>query len=266
MSEKEMPAWAQKEPGVIRKILEVAKAVEPVGKDKTATVKTKAGGQFSYAFRGVDAVMEALREPLIEAKLVIIPSLDKERWSQDGDNTIGVYDFVFCNAEAPYDTVTIPGLGYGTDYSDKGPGKAVSYAWRIIMEKVFYLAAADGDNEDDDNKRKDAGQASERAGGRNEGSGTSSTSARSLSNPIWFGKHKDKAWSHEAVSKNYLEWLVKNPQGDGEGSRLAQEELDRRSSVVDGTVEDVKNLLSDKETMKVEPGQDKKDDDDDLPF
>ncbi len=139
-----------------QRILAAAKEIKPVPKDSTANA-----GSYSYKFRGIDAVTTALREPLLEQGILIVPHLNVDRWSQIDDNTIGVYDIHFINVDDPSDCFIVPALGFGADRSDKGPGKALTYAWRILMEKIFLLATADGDNEDDDIPRGSRGASAE---------------------------------------------------------------------------------------------------------
>lgn len=235
------------------KIIMIAEELGAVGKDKRATVKMKAGGEYSYAFRGVDAVMAALRPLFIRHHLVVLPVLDKDRMRQEETTTIGVYDIVFIDADNPSSSLVVPALGYGADYSDKGPGKALSYAWRTTMEKVFFLAAADGDNEDQDITIHGV-TASPTSSDGPLYSHTSTSDA--LTKPIWFGKYSGTMW-HE-IDRGYLNYLAKSTGGQPAGRVTAQAELDRRAGVVEGSIGEIAARLDVNEPPPI--------DDDDLPF
>lgn len=45
----------------------------------------------------------------------------------------------FVNIDEPADSISVPALGYGIDNSDKGPGKAVSYACKYALLKTLML-------------------------------------------------------------------------------------------------------------------------------
>ena len=207
-----------------------------------------------YGFVAHDAVTKALH-PLCVTHGIHIGS-HVEEFSQVGDRTEVTLAVRFTNVNQPEDAIMVKSLGYGIDKHDKGPGKAISYALKTCLLKQFLLEAGEYDNENGDTNH-DVGQASNRGGGRTDSGGTSSTPLRLLSDPIWFGKHKDEAWAD--APKSYLDWLAQNPQGDGEGSRIAQEELDRRAGVIDGGIEDVKRVLDGMQVPVV-------DEDDSLPF
>jgi hypothetical protein len=54
----------------------------------------------------------------------------------------------FVNIHDSKDTVTVQGFGAGIDNSDKGPGKAVSYAVKMIMLKQFLIETGEAEETD----------------------------------------------------------------------------------------------------------------------
>jgi hypothetical protein len=202
-----------------------------------------------YGFVSHDATAGAIHPLIVKHGIHIATHV--EEFKQDGNRTEVTLAVRFTNIDEPEDSFIVKSFGYGIDGQDKGPGKAISYALKYCLLKQFLLEAGEPDNENSHTEYKPV----ERAGSRLETPATSSDPARSLSDPIWFGKFKGKSWPE--ADAGYLGWLIKNPQGDGAGSKLAQEELDRRSGVVDGTVEDVKAQLAPAPPIG---------DDDDLPF
>lgn len=194
-----------------QRILKVADAVGSVEKAKTAKVRTKSGAEFTYEFRGVDAVMSALRGPCLEHGIVIIPGANSAEWKQVENTTVGIYDITFINAEDPEDRMTVPSIGYGNDNSDKGPGKALSYAWRTLMEKVFYMTTGEADNEDADDK---SGVGHPHGGGGGASTpGSSSRTPPPSSSDEWDGSQivaggefKGHTWAE--LPDEYLEWCA----------------------------------------------------------
>jgi len=54
----------------------------------------------------------------------------------------------FVNSEAPNDSFTVKYPGYGVDGGDKGPGKAISYAFKYALLKTFCLETGDDPDQD----------------------------------------------------------------------------------------------------------------------
>lgn len=49
----------------------------------------------------------------------------------------------FTNIDNPSDFVEVPSFGFGIDNQDKGPGKAISYAYKYALLKTFALETGD---------------------------------------------------------------------------------------------------------------------------
>lgn len=108
----------------------------------------KAGGMYRYVSH--DQVTEALHPQLVKHGIVVIPTV--ESMTQDGNRTAVCLSVDFINADKPEDRIAILSWGYGVDTSDKGPGKAVSYAFKYAMLKTFMLETGDDPDHDQDTK------------------------------------------------------------------------------------------------------------------
>jgi ERF superfamily len=111
-----------------------------------------------YRFVSHDQVTAAIHPLLVKHGLVVIPSVEK--CNQNGNMTEINLATSFINAANPTDHFTIRTIGYGIDgggtnkdgraipVGDKGPGKAVSYAYKYALLKTFCLET--GDDPDND--------------------------------------------------------------------------------------------------------------------
>jgi len=100
-----------------------------------------------YTFVGHDAVTAALHPVLVKHGIVCLPSITEHR--QDGNRTEASITLTLVNVDDPSDKVEINGFGYGIDKQDKGPGKAMSYAVKMLLLKTFMLETGERDNEAD---------------------------------------------------------------------------------------------------------------------
>jgi hypothetical protein len=57
-------------------------------------------------------------------------------------------DVRIVNTDDPKDFIEIPSFGMGIDKQDKGPGKAMSYAYKYALLKAFNLATGDHNDPD----------------------------------------------------------------------------------------------------------------------
>lgn len=105
-----------------------------------------------YTFVSHDAVIAKIRPALIQHGIAVIPTVSQFR--QEGNNTIVYYDVTLVNIDKPDDIVVVRTIGYGVDPQDKGPGKAMSYAYKYAMLKVFCLET--GDDPERDNIPRDS--------------------------------------------------------------------------------------------------------------
>lgn len=119
---------------IYQRINQVMSEVESVQKESK-----KVNNQ--YTFVSHDAVAAALHKPMVRAGIAMIPTIAS--LEQDGNRTVAKMDISFVNIDNPDDKVTVNYVGYGIDQSDKGIGKAVSYAVKYALLKVFCLETGD---------------------------------------------------------------------------------------------------------------------------
>ena len=99
----------------------------------------KVNGQ--YTFVSHDSVAKAVHMPMVRAGIMMVP--DILELIQDGNRTIVKMGISFVNVDQPEDRVVVNYTGYGIDSQDKGIGKAVSYAVKYALLKVFCLETGD---------------------------------------------------------------------------------------------------------------------------
>lgn len=103
-----------------------------------------------YKFVSHDAVSATLHGPMTKHGIACIPSILEMK--QDGNRTEVKLEVAFINIDNPQDRFTVIYYGMGVDQSDKGIGKAVSYAFKYSLLKVFTLETGDDADNDADSK------------------------------------------------------------------------------------------------------------------
>lgn len=128
---------------VYQKINEVRKQVDYVQKQKSVST-----GGSSYKAVTHDEVTGIIRAHLVEQGIVIVPSLKASSTSQtttkDGSisNVIrysATYEFRVVNADDPADCFVMEVEAHANDNQDKAPGKALSYAKKYAVLKLFEI-------------------------------------------------------------------------------------------------------------------------------
>ncbi len=132
---------------IYQRINAVRMAVGYVQKDK----KVEGAGYMAVTH---DAVTALLRPALIEQGIIVTPSLVSSRVADTGAETAkkvpyiryeGTYDVTFVNADDPADRIVSRIEAHAVDQGDKAPGKAISYAVKYAMLKLFSLETGDDD-------------------------------------------------------------------------------------------------------------------------
>lgn len=150
----ELPTQPQKQVANIHmRILGIMSELDYIAKgDKTVN------GQ--YRFVSHDQVTAKVHPLLVKYGVTVIPTV--EEMIQDGNRTTVKLLISFVNAEVPSDTFTVRYVAHGIDgggtskdgrpipVGDKGPGKAISYAYKYALLKLFCLET--GDDPDNDSK------------------------------------------------------------------------------------------------------------------
>jgi hypothetical protein len=130
-------------PNIHLRILAIMSELDYIAKgDKTVN------GQ--YRFVSHDQVTAKLHPLLVKYGITIVPTV--EEISQEGNRTVVKMLITFVNAEMPSDNFTVRSVGYGVDGADKGPGKAISYAFKMACLKTFCLETGE-DPDNDANAR-----------------------------------------------------------------------------------------------------------------
>lgn len=129
---------------LLQRINEVRKAVSYVRKEKS--VSTGAG---SYKAVTHDQVTAIVREHMTEHGIVSWPNLvDSTSMPYEVNADMvrakqfryeATYDFTFANIEDPKDCLVIRIQAHAMDNADKAPGKALSYAKKYAVLKLFEL-------------------------------------------------------------------------------------------------------------------------------
>lgn len=88
-----------------------------------------------------DAVTAKVRPILVAVGIVYYPT--NMKYTQSGNRTEVQLDLVFQNIDDKDDCMSVSCLGFGVDTSDKGPGKAVSYAVKYGLLKALGLETGD---------------------------------------------------------------------------------------------------------------------------
>lgn len=104
----------------------------------------KVNGQ--YAFVSHDQVTAKIHPLLVKHRVLMLPSVIEK--SQEGNRTVITLRVFFVNVDNPTDQFSVDFPGYGVDGSDKGPGKAISYAFKYAALKVLCLETGEDSDRD----------------------------------------------------------------------------------------------------------------------
>jgi len=124
---------------LFQRINQVRSKIAYVQKDRSVST-----GQGSYKATSHDQVTAMVRQHMIDAGIVCFPvlvesqSLPKEEGSKQFRYE-ATYDFVFVNVDTQEDRLTIRIQAHAMDNADKAPGKALSYAKKYAVLKLFEI-------------------------------------------------------------------------------------------------------------------------------
>lgn len=123
-----------------QRINEVRKAIGYIQKDKS--VSAGAGGNYKAATH--DAVTGLVRQHLVEQGIVIIPSVVNSVFHpKEGESKQRLYEahylIRFVNMDEPADAIEVQMTAHALDNGDKAPGKAISYATKYAILKLFNI-------------------------------------------------------------------------------------------------------------------------------
>lgn len=128
----------------------VVVALARVMNDVQAVRKGDRNAQQGYAFRGIDAVMNAVGPVLRRHGVVVLPTCERAEWRDVHTNTgkpsrectVSVRFTFYGPAGDHIDCVT---PGESMDYGDKGAPKAMSVAFRIALLQALCLPTDEPD-------------------------------------------------------------------------------------------------------------------------
>jgi hypothetical protein len=114
--------------------------------DVSYVQKEKKVGGMQYATVSHDEVTRKLHSAFLKWR--IVSTSDVLSYSQDENRTSVHLEVTFVNVDNTADIIKVKSFGYGNDSQDKGPGKAISYAFKMACLKCFMLETGeDPDNE-----------------------------------------------------------------------------------------------------------------------
>lgn len=141
---------------LFQRINEVRKGIDYIQKDKSVST-----GGGSYKAVTHDAVTALVREHMVKHEVVCYPVLVDSLMNPKEVNANmetakqaryeATYDFVFVNADDPQDRLTIRVQAHAMDNADKAPGKALSYAKKYAILKLFEIETG----EDEESRYQD---------------------------------------------------------------------------------------------------------------
>lgn len=136
---------AEKSLNLYQRINEIRKKVDYIQKDKAVST----GSSGSYKAVTHDAVTGILRQHLNEFGVICIPVLVASKANENGLKADGTrsnqfrydatYSFDFVNCDNPEEKLTIIIEAHAMDNADKAPGKALSYAKKYAVLKLFEI-------------------------------------------------------------------------------------------------------------------------------
>lgn len=125
---------------IYQRINAVRKAINYIQKDKSVS----AGPAGSYRAVTHDAVTGMVRQHLVEHGVIIAPTLIESMFHPKEEGAkqrlySASYDVRFINMDGPDECVTIRIEAHALDNGDKAPGKAISYATKYAILKLFNI-------------------------------------------------------------------------------------------------------------------------------
>lgn len=135
---------------LFQRINEVRKSIDYIQKDKSVST-----GGGSYKAVTHDQVTAMVRDHMVKHGIVCFPGLVESLMNPKEVNANmetakqaryeATYDFTFVNADHPEDRLTIRIQAHAMDNADKAPGKALSYAKKYAILKLFEIETGEDD-------------------------------------------------------------------------------------------------------------------------
>ena len=125
---------------IYEKFLEIRKAAPKIKQDVQIQM-----GRGSYSSVSHDSVLDALNKEIDKQKLLLLPKIIDSQVKVETKGTTNILitllkiEFTWLNVEDTEETVTIPWVGEGIDPTERGLGKALSYAEKYFLIRFFRL-------------------------------------------------------------------------------------------------------------------------------
>lgn len=125
---------SERKPNILQRLNEVMKEVRYL---------QKAEKRINDQYRAVthDMVTAKVHDPFV--KHGIFPAFRIKSRVQNGNRTEIDACVTFINIDDPNDRIEVDSVGYGVDSQDKGPGKAISYAYKYAILKALCVETGD---------------------------------------------------------------------------------------------------------------------------
>jgi hypothetical protein len=136
---------AESQLNLFQRINEVRKKIDYVKKEKAVE---------TYKAVTHDQITALVRDHLVSFGIVIIPNLISSTSVLTGTATgkgtpyirvEAIYEFTFVNIDDSNDTFKTSVAAHAIDHGDKAPGKALSYAKKAVVLKVFEIETGEDD-------------------------------------------------------------------------------------------------------------------------
>lgn len=133
---------------IFQRINAVMQEIDYIKKDKKVS-----GGGANYSAVSHDQVVAMVRESVVKNGIVIYPEQleSKVLVARDKSKDIammlyeGEFNIHFVNIDDGSDRLTVRIVGHANDNGDKAPGKAVTYATKSAILKVFAIETGEND-------------------------------------------------------------------------------------------------------------------------
>lgn len=141
-----------------QRINEVRKSIDYIKKDKSVST-----GSGSYKAVTHDQVTALVRDHMVAQGIISYPVLVECSSGQKEEGAKqfryeAIYDFVFANADKPDESICIRISAHAMDNADKAPGKALSYAKKYAILKLFEIETG----EDEESRYQPDGMSDDR--------------------------------------------------------------------------------------------------------
>jgi hypothetical protein len=119
-----------------KKLMNITHNVQSIKQEKAKGVP--------YKITSWNAVHDVIKDQLLKENILIIPNVSEH--TKEGNLTVIKVNAKIIDCDTN-DSITVGDyVGYGVDQSDKGCGKATTYAYKYLLMKLFMMEV--GEDED----------------------------------------------------------------------------------------------------------------------